>query len=655
MVDNASDIVTELAGEGTDLVQSTVSYTLSATLENLTMTGSAAVNGTGNASNNVLTGNSGANTLNGAGGADAMAGGAGNDIYVVDNTGDTVSEGASGGTDTVQSAVTFVLGANVENLTLTGSAAIDGTGNASANTLTGNGSANVLDGKTGADTLRGAAGNDTYVVDTLADVLVENASQGTDTVQSAVTFTLAANFENLTLTGTATINGTGNTLANTLTGNAAANVLNGAAGADAMSGGAGNDTYVVDNALDSVTEAASGGTDLVQSSVSVTLAANVENLTLTGASAINGTGNALANAIQGNAAANTLDGGTGADTLRGGAGNDVLTVDNAADIAIENASEGDDTVRSSIAWTLGANFENLTLVGSAAVNATGNALDNWLQGNGAVNTITGADGQDLIFGAAGNDALNGGNGRDILQGGDGNDMLGDTAGNNVLHGGLGADVLTGGAGNELFVGGAGSDTLTLGAGADIIGFNRGDGQDVVNASTGADNTLSLGGGIRYADVALRKAGNDLVVDVAATEQLTLKDWYLSTANQQVVNLQMVVDASTDWNAASPDALYNKRVARFDFAGLVTQFDAARAADPALTQWAVAGALASEYVGGSDTAALGGDLGYQYGRASTLAGIGWTPADSVLASAAFGTALQTLQSPATLFSGPKTLA
>ena len=147
----------------------------------------------------------------------------------------------------------------------------------------------------------------------------------------------------------------------------------------------------------------------------------------------------------------------------------------------------------------------------------------------------------------------------------------------LLHGGLGVDVLTGGAGNELYLGGAGNDTMTLGAGADIIGFNRGDGQDVVNASTGADNTLSLGGGIKYADVALRKTGNDLIVDVGATEQLTLKDWYLSTSNQHVVNLQMVVDASADWNAASPNALYNKRVARFDFAGLVSQFDAARAA------------------------------------------------------------------------------
>ena len=439
-----------------------------------------------------------------------------------------------------------------------------------------------------------------------------------------------------------------------MTGNAAANVLNGSTGADTMVGGAGNDTYVLDNTLDVVNEAAAGGTDLAQSSVSITLAANVENLTLIGAAAISGTGNALANTLQGNAAANSLDGGTGADTLRGGAGNDTLTVDSTTDVVVENAAEGDDTIRSFVAWTLGANLENLTLVGAAAVNGTGNALDNWLQGNAAVNSLTGADGQDLIVAAAGNDTLNGGNGRDILQGGDGNDAITDTAGNGLLQGGLGADTLTGSAGNELHIGGAGSDTLTLGAGADIIGFNRGDGQDVVNASTGPDNTLSLGGGIKYADVVLRKTGNDLIVDVGATEQVTLKDWYLSASNKHVVNLQMVVDASADWNAASPNALYNKRVARFDFAGLVSQFDAARIANPSLTQWAVASALASEHLGGSDTAALGGDLGYQHGHANMLAGIGWTPADGVLASASFGSALQTLQSPVVLFSGPKAL-
>jgi len=502
--------------------------------------------------------------------------------------------------------------------------------------------------------MRGGAGNDTYIVDATGDVVTENASAGTDLVNASVSCTLAANVENLTLTGAVAINGTGNTLANVLQGNSAANTLNGGAGADTMRGGSGNDTYVVDASGDVVVENASEGTDTVQSSVAHTLAANVENLTLTGTSAINGTGNALVNVLQGNGAANTLDGGAGADTLRGGAGNDILVVDNAGDVVVENASEGDDTVRSYIAWTLGPNVENLALVGTAAVNGTGNTLDNWLLGNAAANALSGGDGRDLVQGGAGADTLTGGNGRDILQGGDANDILTDASGNTLLHGGLGTDTLTGGANNDFLAGGAGNDTLTTGAGADIIGFDRGDGQDVVNASTVADNTLSLGGGIRYADVALLKSGNDLVVDVGSSEQLTFKDWYLSTSNRNVVNLQMVVDASTDWNAASSNALVNKRVSRFDFAGLVSRFDTARAADPLLTRWSVSSALAEFHLGGSDTAALGGDIGYQYGHSRTFANLTWTPIDSVMASASFGPAMQTLQSSSVLFAGGKTM-
>src|SRR5262249_47283674 len=147
---------------------------------------------------NMLTGNSAVNVL---------TGGAGNDTYVV-GTGDTVVEQANEGIDTVQSAVTWTLSANAENLTLTGSTATNGTGNSLNNVLTGNSAANTLDadggddtlsGGAGADQLIGGTGNDTYVVDNVGDVATENLNEGVDTVQSSVTYTLSANVENLTL------------------------------------------------------------------------------------------------------------------------------------------------------------------------------------------------------------------------------------------------------------------------------------------------------------------------------------------------------------------------------------------------------------------------------------------------------------------------
>ena len=361
-----------------------------------------------------ITGNNSDNILNGGTGVDTMAGGAGNDTYVVDNAGDIVIEAAAAGTDTVQSSITYTLGANLENLILTGAAAINGTGNTGNNILTGNTGNNSLNGGAGADNMAGGLGDDTYVVDNIGDVVTEAAGAGTDTVQSSITYTLGANLENLTLTGAAAINGTGNTSNNILTGNTGNNILNGGTGADNMAGGLGDDTYVVDNALDVVTEAAGAGTDTVQSSITYTLGANLENLTLTGAAAISGTGNNLDNIITGNTANNilsggdgndTLNGGAGADTLIGGFGNDTYVVDNAGDSVIENSGAGTDTVQSSISYTLGANLENLTLTGAAAISGTGNDLNNVIQGNAANNTLTGGLGSDTLNGGNGNDTF----------------------------------------------------------------------------------------------------------------------------------------------------------------------------------------------------------------------------------------------------------
>jgi Ca2+-binding RTX toxin-like protein len=288
----------------------------------------------GLAGNDTLIGGAGSDLLDGGAGTDTMQGGAGNDTYVV-STGDTVVEQANQGLDTVLSDVNWTLGANLEALTLTGMAAINGTGNVLDNRLTGNSGANIL---------TGGAGNDAYIVST-GDTVIEATNAGIDTLLSDVTTTLSANVELLVLTGTNAINGTGNSLANGIMGNVAANMLNGGTGMDILAGLDGNDTYVVDHTGDIVIELANNGVDTVQSSVTYTLAVNVENLTLTGTTAINGTGNTLDNLVLGNSASNVLTGANGNDTLRGGTGNDTLNGGIGSDTFLFGRGDGQDLVQ----------------------------------------------------------------------------------------------------------------------------------------------------------------------------------------------------------------------------------------------------------------------------------------------------------------------
>lgn len=236
---------------------------------------------TGSSAANVIDGGAGNDLIDGGTGADTMTGGAGNDIFVRDNTADVVTEAAGGGTDTVRASVSTTLAANLERLTLTGTSAISGTGNALDNWIIGNAAANALsggdgndtlDGGAGADTMTGGAGNDTFVVERTTDVVSEASGGGNDTIRSSISYALASNFENLTLTGSAAISATGNSLANVLVGNAAANTLSGAAGSDTLSGGSGNDSFVfatplgaanVDTILD-FSSSASGNDDVIR-------------------------------------------------------------------------------------------------------------------------------------------------------------------------------------------------------------------------------------------------------------------------------------------------------------------------------------------------------------------------------------------------------
>jgi trimeric autotransporter adhesin len=537
VVDDVADTVIEVTGEGTDMVESSVTWSLPTHVEHLVLIGSAAINGTGNASANRITGNATANLLDGAAGADTLLGGAGDDTYIVDASADVVTENAGEGLDTIRSTVTWTLGSNLENLTLTGTAAINGTGNTLANIVTGNSAANrltggagddTLDGAAGNDTLVGGTGNDTYAVDSSSDVTTENAGEGTDTVRATVTWTLGNNLENLVLLGTANLNGTGNGLFNGLTGNAGNNTLNGGVGNDTMAGGAGNDTYVVDATGDVVNEAANEGTDLVQSAVSWTLGANVENLTLTGTSATNGIGNGLANVITGNSANNRLEGGAGHDTLVGGGGVDTLvggigddsyTVDSTTDVVTELINEGIDLVQSNVTWTLGSNLENLTLTGTVAINGTGNTLDNVLVGNAA---------------------------------------------NNVLQG-L--------AGNDIYDGGAGADTLTDNSTTsnDIYRWGLGRGNDTISDAGGADR-IELAAGVTASQVSLTRSGNHLQVRIAgSTDVLTVSNWYVSVANQ--IETIRLADGSVIEGRSAPLALStasaSTRLSRQDSSAIAT--------------------------------------------------------------------------------------
>jgi Ca2+-binding RTX toxin-like protein len=366
---------------------------------------------TGNGAGNFLYGGGGNDQLDGGAGADHLFGGIGDDVFIVDNAGDAIVEAAGEGIDLVKSSAGFALGANLENLTLTGLAAVAGTGNSLDNIIRGNEAANTLAGLGGIDTLYGNGGDDAL-----------DGGAGDDKL----------------------FGGLGN------------DTLTGGTGYDRMYGGVGDDTYYVNDADDYAYENAGEGHDTVISSIDHQLRAEVEDLQLTG-SALIGKGNASDNGITGNAGANrlygyegndvldgqggddyllgaegndTLNGGAGYDRMYGGTGDDTYIVNDASDYAYENVGEGTDRVIASINHVLRDNIEELELAGSADLRGYGNALDNQLVGNSGANLLYGRDGQDSLDGNGGNDILYGENGNDHLNGGSGLDRF---------YGGTGAD------------------------------------------------------------------------------------------------------------------------------------------------------------------------------------------------------------------------
>jgi Ca2+-binding RTX toxin-like protein len=353
-----------------------------------------------------------------------------------------------------------------------------------------------------------------------------------------------------------------------------------------------------------------------------------------------------------------FDGSSGFDTLVGTSGADAILLDDPSSppataaarlIGIEAilAGGGNDVVDlTSTRYALG----NVRVEGGAGNDVIWSSSgDDILLGGAGADRIFGGAGADYLAGGGGGDDLNGGLGNDVLQGEASADVLLDAAGSNILDGQGGSDDLLDGSGRSFLVGGTGADRITLGGGSDVIAFNRGDGRDVIRGSGSA--TLSLGGGIRYTDLALRKSANDLVVEVGAGERLTFRDWYASPDAKSVLNLQVIAEVMQGYNPASSNALMNRKVQSFDFGEIVGAFDAARAANPRLSQWSVMNVLLDAHLGGNDAAALGGDLAYQYGKTGSLAGIGLAAAQGVITDASFGTGGQALQSANALGQGP----
>ena len=607
--------VIENAGEGFDRVEVALTaagtYVLAANVEDAYATATAAtiaVNLTGNELDNMLVGNAAANTLlggagndtlHGGAGSDKLLGGSGDDFYYVGEAGDVVTELANDGNDTVQTTLTsYVLGANVEHLTYTGTAAFRGTGNLLDNEITAGHGGATLDGAAGNDTLTSGAGNDSLQGGLGDDMLF--AGDGRDTIDGGVGADLVivpGNLSGYTVTrpnATDTVlTGPGGnvlTLRNVetvrfldgdrtieqlqfniasvgndkLSGTAGNDVLNGGKGIDTLTGGAGDDTYVIANTATAIIEEDGEGADLAQVALTAAgtyvLAANVENATVTSAATVaaNLTGNELNNRLTGNAAANTLTGGAGDDTLVGGAGSDKLAggsgddtyvVGEAGDVVTELASEGSDTVETTLAsYVLGANVDNLGYKGATAFNGKGNEL---------ANRITAGNGGATLDGAAGNDTLNGGSGNDSLQGGAGDDMLVAAGGKDTIDGGAGGDtavvlgnlssytvtrpnatdtVLTGPGGNmvtlrnietvsfadadmtidelQFNIASVGNDKLSGTAGNDVL--NGGPGVDTLTGGAGDDTYVianvataiieEAGEGVDLAQVALTVAG-----------------------------------------------------------------------------------------------------------------------------------------------------
>ncbi len=550
-----------------------------------------------NSYGNQLYGEDGDDTLNGGNAADSLYGGMGNDT-LHGNDGDDLVDGGEGndtlygeaGSDLIDGgAGDDVLdgGAGVD--TLLGGAGDDILGGAIntwdyGNQVNGVWQGNVYEGGLGNDVLRGTAGSDIYRF---------NAGDGEDVIQE---------------------NGSGTPYVDRLVFGA------GIAPSGVQASRSGTDmVFNIGTTGDRITVqgwyAAPGPyTKLEQlefSDGTVVLGPNIY------------IGDGSANTLDGSVSADFINGGAGSDTINGGAGSDVLNGD-AGDDTI-SAGTGNDVIRG------GDGFDTVY----------GDDGDDFIFGDAGNDNMSGDTGNDYLSGGAQNDNADGGEGNDVVQGQSGDDQVQGGVGNDLLTGDAGADALDGSTGNDFLAGGTDDDIVGTGDGHNIIAYNLGGGTDTVNSAAGASNTLSFGGGLRYGDLSLSKDGNDLLVNAgSAGDKVVLKDWYAGKNN--VLDLQLILDATNQFDAGSSDPLYNGKVQNFDFLGLVGQFDQALAESPGLSSWAITNSLLQFHLSGSDDSAIGGDLAYWYGKNGALTGVGLTSAQQVIGEAAFGSEVQALR-------------
>ena len=544
---DAGDTVIEVAGEGTDTINTAAaSFNLATNgvnVENLTYTGTGSFNGSGDINTNTIRGGALADRLDaGTAGADTLIGLGGNDTYIVNNINVNVNEAASGGIDTISTSLaSFTLAAGttseIENLTYTGTVAFTGSGNELNNTITGgigndtiNGGAgndtligglgnDTIDGGLDVDTMTGGAGDDTYTLDNLGDTVTEILNEGNDTVQTSglASYSLGADVENLTNLSAISFTGSGNALANTIIGGGAADTLNGLAGNDTINAGLGNDNINGGSGLDTLT--GGGGNDTFNLDSNSIGASNADNILdfIVGTDKINLTASAFGGITSANT--NWLLNVNNHTALTDGLAH--IIFDTSANTLWYQAAASS-TVSQIAQLNTAITYSDL-LVDSVAVTPTTPVVVAGATYNGtaANNAYTGTAGNDIINGMAGNDTLNGG------------------AGNDTMDGGLGADTLTGGLGNDIFkfasaIGGVNIDR--------IMDFTAGDKIQLASANF-AGLGSGLAGGSTFIAAGSHIGNNDnlahILYDTAAK---TL--WYDSAGAGAVIQFATLNSTAT---------------------------------------------------------------------------------------------------------------